>query len=118
LWEIGRFIGLLRESIFVEERIEMTVDLTIRIDDELYSQLIREAKAAGASPADLAAQTLAARYEISKAPLGNETVDSQSARDRFERHFGAVDLGDPTGVENEGIDEDLAKEYSDSHEET
>ena len=33
----------------------------------------------------------------------------QAARERFEHHFGAVDLGHATGVDNEQIDVDLIK---------
>jgi len=33
------------------------------------------------------------------------------------RHAGAVNLGHPTGVDNESIDADLARAYSNAHEE-
>jgi hypothetical protein len=39
-------------------------------------------------------------------------VEEQVARKRFERHFGEVDLGFATGVDNEQIDADLAREYA------
>jgi predicted DNA-binding antitoxin AbrB/MazE fold protein len=32
--------------------------------------------------------------------------------------FGSVDLGHPTGADNEGIDADLAQEYAATHEES
>lgn len=35
--------------------------------------------------------------------------------ERLRRHFGAVDLGKPTGIDNEGIDADLARAYGDTH---
>ena len=41
---------------------------------------------------------------------------SEAAQERFERHFGAVDLGYPTGIDNEQIDADLAREYAATHE--
>ena len=37
--------------------------------------------------------------------------EMQAAHERLERHFGAVDLGRPTGIDNQGIDRDLAREY-------
>ena len=40
----------------------------------------------------------------------------QAARTRFERHFGEVNLGAPTGADNDGIDADLAREYAQMHE--
>lgn len=45
-------------------------------------------------------------------------AEKLAARERFERHFGEIDLGFPTGVDNERIDADLAREYSDPHVET
>ncbi len=35
---------------------------------------------------------------------------------RIMTHAGAVDLGRPTGADNESIDADLAREYGSSHE--
>ncbi|HBI43686.1 MAG TPA: hypothetical protein DDY78_12675 [Planctomycetales bacterium] len=45
------------------------------------------------------------------------TAEKNAARDRFERHFGEVNLGRATGADNEGIDADLARAYADNHEE-
>ena len=45
----------------------------------------------------------------------NDT-EKQAARERFERHFGAVNLGYASGTDNEAIDADLARAYSDTHE--
>ena len=42
---------------------------------------------------------------------------AQAARERFERHFGEVDLGRPTGVDNAQIDTDLGREYAETHKE-
>ncbi|MCE7985223.1 MAG: hypothetical protein DYG89_28965 [Caldilinea sp. CFX5] len=41
----------------------------------------------------------------------------QQARQRFESHFGALNLGYATGVDNEQIDADLAQAYLATHEE-
>lgn len=41
----------------------------------------------------------------------------QQARERFESHFGALNLGYATGVDNEQIDADLAQAYLATHEE-
>lgn len=46
------------------------------------------------------------------APAPDPRAETQAARERFERHFGEVDLGYTTGVDNEGIDADLATEYA------
>ncbi len=41
----------------------------------------------------------------------------QRARERFERHVGALNLGYATGADNEQIDADLARAYMATHEE-
>ena len=41
-----------------------------------------------------------------------ELQAARLARERFERHFGAVDLGYPTSADNEEIDADLEREYA------
>ena len=40
----------------------------------------------------------------------------QAARERLEKHFGSVDLGYATGIDNEEIDADLEREYANIHE--
>ena len=46
------------------------------------------------------------------APAQRTDAEMQAARERFERHFGEVDLGYATGADNEQIDADLAREYA------
>jgi hypothetical protein len=48
--------------------------------------------------------------------LVQDEAEKQAARERFERHFGEIDLGYPTGADNEGIDADLAREHAGSPE--
>lgn len=43
---------------------------------------------------------------------------AQRSRDTLRELFGSVDLGYPTGADNESIDADLAREYASTHEET
>lgn len=38
-------------------------------------------------------------------------TEKQIARERFESHFGEINLGYSTGIDNERIDADIAKEY-------
>jgi len=40
----------------------------------------------------------------------------RNARGSLRELFGAVDLGQPIGIDNEGIDADLAREYANTHE--
>ncbi len=44
-----------------------------------------------------------------------EDTDAQALRQCFEDHFGAVDLGHPTGADNPSIEADLARAYADDH---
>lgn len=99
----------------------MSQTLTLELSDELYSVIRRQAEAAGTSPAHWVATTLEQQYrrvgdwQIMRAQPTE--AEKQAARERFERHFGEVDLGHATGAVNEQIDADLAREYADTHEE-
>ena len=98
----------------------MSQTLTLELSDEVYTVIQRQAEAAGTSPAQWAATTLERQYsrgndwQVVRARRTEE--ENQAARERFERHFGEVDLGYATGVDNEQIDADLAREYADIHE--
>jgi predicted DNA-binding antitoxin AbrB/MazE fold protein len=47
-----------------------------------------------------------------------QTPDApQGSRGTLRELFGSVDLGYPTGADNESIDADLAREYASTHEE-
>jgi hypothetical protein len=48
---------------------------------------------------------------------GFEPTDDESTRaeERFARHIGSVSSGNPRSADNEQIDADLAREYSNSH---
>jgi hypothetical protein len=74
----------------------------------------------GTSPAELAAVSLQRQFGAANAPcsgLRSGESEKQAARERFEQHFGEVDLGYPTGADNESIDADLAREYAADREE-
>jgi len=43
------------------------------------------------------------------------TAQQEEARQRFRNHAGSVSLGYATGADNESIDADLAKAYSDEY---
>ena len=52
----------------------------------------------------------------SRATTPHPATRPLSQDDPFARQFGNVDLGAPTGSDNESIDADLAREYADNHE--
>jgi hypothetical protein len=80
----------------------MACSLIVQIPDEFRGSLLQVAAQAGQTPEEwilaVVRQRLAARDE------------------KLRRHFGAVNLGAPTGVDNTQIDADLARAYADSHE--
>ena len=77
----------------------------------VYEALLETAGASGLSPADWIARHLPRnkRDKLSKEGL----ADSLEC---LLRHAGSIDLGRPTGIENEQIDADLAREYETTHE--
>ena len=91
----------------------MSQTLVVQLSEEAYAAL-REAESAGTSPADMAAALV--ERQVAGGSF-RSAAESQAARERFERHFGEIDLGRPTGADNEAIDADLAREFADTHEE-
>jgi hypothetical protein len=91
----------------------MTRSLKLELSEEAFRALEQRAAAAGASPAAVAASALENHF---RAKDSRTDAEKQAARERLERHFGAVSLGAPTGVDNESIDADLARSYADTHE--
>lgn len=99
----------------------MSRTLTLELSDEVYTVIRRQAEAAGTSPAHWVAATLEQQYsrvrDGQSVRVQRTEAEKQTARERFEQHFGEVDLGYATGVDNEQIDADLAREYTATHEE-
>ena len=98
----------------------MSQTLILELSDEVYTTIQRQAASAGTSPAHWLATTLEQQYgprhagQSARRP--RTAAEQHAARVRFEQHFGAVNLPDATGADNEQIDADLAREYSDTHE--
>ena len=83
----------------------MSHTLTVELSPEAFAALTRRAADAGVTPDRLAADFLERQY-VRRPP-----ADPEAARKRLESYFGSVDLGGPTGADNESIDADLAREY-------
>ncbi len=98
----------------------MSQTLIVEVSDQVYAALQCQAEKAGTSPDKLVGASLEHQFrQLGRLPDANALLtdaEKQSARERFERHFGAVNLGYPTGIDNESIDADLGKEYADTHE--
>ena len=80
----------------------MSKTLTLELPDDVYEAVHKAAEVAGTTPADWIAANV------------GEHVRPRD--DRLRNLFGTVSLGHPTGIDNESIDTDLAKEYGSSHE--
>jgi|SRR5665213_1778138 len=98
----------------------MSHPLTVELSDTAYAVLQLRAHAAAQSPAAVAATALEQHFG---APDGlgvtgrpATEAEKNAARERFENHFGEVNLGHATGADNESIDADLARAYADSRE--
>jgi hypothetical protein len=98
----------------------MSQTLTLELSDEVYTVIRRQAEVAGTSLPHWVATLLEQQCRRIEDWPGFRSprteAEQQAARDRFERHFGEVDLGYATGVDNEQIDADLAQEYAAAHE--
>jgi len=96
----------------------MGESLNVDLSDDAFAALRRSAEAAGTTPGQLAAQALEQSFAGSSAPqpAAADGFGREAARERFERHFGSLDLGHATGADNDRIDADLAREYAAKHE--
>lgn len=98
----------------------MSQILQLELSDEAYVAVHRHAEIAGTSPAQWIASALERQYGAIRAgqdrPTQRSETERQAARERFEAHFGEMDLGSATGVDNEQIDADLSREYAATHE--
>ncbi len=94
--------------------------LTVELSDSAFAALSHQAQAVATSPNELAAAALEQRFiateELPLRTCPTSEADQRASRERFERHFGAVNLGYATGADNEGIDAELARAYSDNNE--
>jgi len=90
----------------------MSQVVTVQIRDELYTVLSRQAEIAGLSLPEWIAVALEQTAVVSERPNRTE-AEKESARQRFRRHAGSIDWGHPTGADNQSIDADLIRAYSD-----
>lgn len=97
----------------------MSQTLLVELSDEMYAAIQRQAAEASMSPAQVIATSLEQHFRQEHEqpkPIQRTEAELAAARERFERHIGAIDLGYPTGADNDSIDADLSREYADSHE--
>ena len=88
----------------------MSHTITLELTEEIYSALQEQADKLGLSVTDLITQQLQSNLSILH-PCTK--AEKEAARQRFQRHLGSITPGYATGIDNESIDADLAKAYSD-----
>lgn len=93
----------------------MAQTLTFEIPDDIYELLKAVAADTGRSTEDVALEWLASTAPKPHPKLSPE--QEKAAEQRFRRHFGSVNSGNPRSADNEQIDADLAREYGSTHEE-
>jgi hypothetical protein len=88
----------------------MSQVVTLELSDEVCTALEQKAKSAGISLSEWIKATLDLQSGLSTQQ--KTEADDEIARQRFHRHAGGIDLGHPTGADNDGIDTDLIRAYS------
>jgi hypothetical protein len=99
--------------IFLTEQEQQTLQAIAQQSGTTQEELLR--KAVQRLIAEFQSPPAVPSLQSKRRPQSSE-VAKQRARERFERHFGALNLGYATGVENEQIDADLAQAYAASNE--
>jgi hypothetical protein len=94
----------------------MSQILTLDLNDRVFAAIQQQAASIGIPPERLAANLLEQKFAKFFTDLLTDT-EQQAKRARFQRHFGEIDMGLATDLDNESIDADLAREYASNHEE-
>lgn len=89
----------------------MSQILNIELSESTFAVIQQRAEAVGTSPANFVEELLEEQFRSKTL----SEIENQLARERFESHFGEVNLGCPTGADNDSIDKDLASAYADTH---
>ena len=84
---------------------------TLELPEPVYDALVEAARCRGVAPSEWIASHLP---RPTRPPVS--VADREAAVARLLRFAGTVSLGHPTGIDNEQIDADLAREYLDPHE--
>ena len=95
----------------------MSQTLTLELNEQFFAAIHQQAVSIGIPAENLAVKLLQQNFsQIFK--LLPTDAEKNIKRAKFERHFGAIDLGIDINLDNESIDADLAKEYDNNHEDT
>jgi hypothetical protein len=93
----------------------MSQILTLKLSDKAFTSIRQKAKIIGVTPEYFIASLLEQQFgQVFKSLLTE--VEGEAARARFERHFGTLGSSRAVRIDNESIDDDLAREYASTHE--
>ena len=93
----------------------MSQILTLEISEQVFAAIQKQAAKAGVAPEHLAALLIEQQFTPTS-ELPADEANRETARTRFERHFGTLNFDNTTSFDNESIDADLAKEYANTYE--
>lgn len=89
--------------------------LTLEVSEQVFIAIQRQAAVVGVAPEHLAA-TLIEQRLTSIDSAQTDATKSETARIKFESHFGTLRSETPISIDNQTIDADLAREYASNHE--
>lgn len=89
----------------------MSQILSLELSDELYTSLKQQAEVFGLSVQELIVSSLMEQSSRNQSERSLTVAEKEAVRERFRHHAGSIDLGYATGIDNEGIDADLARAY-------
>jgi hypothetical protein len=87
----------------------------IDLSDEAFAIIEREALRVGKQPGEWLAEILRP-YNSGHSGSSQAENEREAAKLRFESHFGELDDPEAVGLDNDQIDTDIARGYSDFHE--
>jgi len=85
----------------------MSQMLHLEVPDALFKAIETQAAVEKTDAASIATAALQQHFQVPVEPR-----DKGGDGESLEAMFGAIDLGHPTGLDNEAIDADLIKDYS------
>ncbi|HAG83911.1 MAG TPA: hypothetical protein DCL61_22870 [Cyanobacteria bacterium UBA12227] len=92
----------------------MSQVVSLELRDQVYTALRQQAESVGISLSELILLTL--ERQSGELRQHKTEAEKETARARFERHFGTLNLEHPIDLDNESIDADLVREYASTHE--
>jgi hypothetical protein len=90
----------------------MSTVVTLKLPDNVYEPLVKVAEKTG-KPLE---EWILAQLQLHMPRVVHPERERAEAMARLMEYAGAVNLGHPTGADNESIDADLAQEYASTHE--